>query len=205
MITLHHLRIGRSIYTVWLLEEVGVEYELKIYHRNPTTMRACDDLKEAHPLGKSPVIVDDGLTISESGAITSYILEKFDSKNVFCPPRGATSEWAKYNQWLHYPEGSAFTPLLMKMLLMKSGQDHELISAFSSKEIQLHLGYISDQLGEKRFILSDKISGADFGITYIISMAEKLDQLDDYPNLSHYLKENTRRSAFKRALEQAVE
>ena len=80
MLTIHHLRIGRSIFTVWLLEELGVEYALKEYLRDPATMRAQDDLKGIHPLGKSPVIEDGDLVLSESGAITSYLLEKFDTE-----------------------------------------------------------------------------------------------------------------------------
>lgn len=101
MITLHHLRIGRSIFTVWLLEELGVDYELKVYHRDPKTMRALDDLKQIHPLGKSPVIDDDGLIVSESGAITSYLLEKFDQGNKFSPPRSDLNQWGTFTRWLH--------------------------------------------------------------------------------------------------------
>jgi len=116
MITLHHLRIGRSLFTVWLLEELACGYKLKVYHRDPKTMRAQADLKAVHPLGKSPVIEDDDLMLSESGAITSYLLEKFDAEHQFHPSRSDIATWGKYNQWLTYPEGSVFAPLLLKML-----------------------------------------------------------------------------------------
>ena len=108
MITLHHLRIGRSRCTVWALEEVGAQVELKVYQRDPVSFRAGEDLKEIHSLGKSPVIEDDGLVISESAAITAYLLEKYNTESQFAPPRSDRSGWATYTQWLHYPEGSVF-------------------------------------------------------------------------------------------------
>lgn len=205
MITLHHLRIGRSLFTAWLLEELEADYALKVYHRDPATMRAANDLKQIHPLGKSPVIEDDGLVISESGAITAYLLEKLDTAQSLSPPRSDLQAWARYTQWLHYPEGSVFTPLLMKMLLMRSGQPHAAIEAFSSKEITLHLEHISRQLGENVFILGERFSGADIGISYVISMAKRLGQLDGYPSLASYLERNMARPAFKKAVARAVE
>ena len=116
MITLHHLRIGRSLFTVWLLEEVGVDYELKVYLRDPETMRAPPELKEVHALGKSPIIEDEGLILTESGVITSYILTKFDSAHKLHPSSEDIAVWAKYSQWLTYPEGSVFAPLMLSKL-----------------------------------------------------------------------------------------
>ncbi|MEL7030440.1 MAG: glutathione S-transferase, partial [Pseudomonadota bacterium] len=106
MIIMHHLRLGRSIFTVWLLEELGLDYELRVYHRNPETMRAPPELKAAHPLGKSPVIEVDGVTLSESGAITSYLIETRDTEHKLAPPKTDRQAWAEYTRWLHYPEGS---------------------------------------------------------------------------------------------------
>ena len=205
MITLHHLRIGRSIFTVWLLEEVGVDYQFKVYHRDPQTMRAPDELKLIHPLGKSPVIEDDGLVLSESAAINAYILEKFDTDNKFSPPSSSLAEWATHQQWLAYPEGSVFAPLLLKMLTLRSGVDHPVITPFSDAEIKLHFDHIANQLGDNPFILGDTFSGADFGIAYVVSMAERLGLLGNYPTLAAYLERMTSRDAFKRAIEKAVE
>lgn len=205
MITLHHLRIGRSIFTVWLLEELGVDYQLKVYHRNPETMRAPAELKDAHPLGKSPVIDDDGLVLSESAAITSYMLEKFDTDNKFSPPTSSLSEWATYQQWLAYPEGSVFAPLLLKMLTLRSGVEHPVMTPFSEAEIKLHFDHITKQLGDNDFILGDKFSGADFAITYMVSMAERLGVIGEYPALAAYFERMKDRDAFKQAIEKAVE
>jgi len=205
MITLHHLRIGRSIFTVWMLEELGVEYAMEVYHRDPETMRAPDSLKKIHPLGKSPVIEVDGLILSESGAITAYMLERFDPENKFSPAASDLRAWATFNQWLAYPEGSVFAPLLLKMLTLRSGVDHPVITPFSDAEIKLHLDHISRQLGDNEFILGDSFSGADFGISYMISMAERLGQLGNYPTLLAYLNRMQEREAYKRAIEKAIE
>lgn len=205
MITLHHLRIGRSIFTVWLLEEVGADYNLKVYHRDPDSMRAPDSLKKAHPLGKSPVIEDDGLVLSESGAITNYVLNKYDQSYVMHPNPQDVHAHARYMQWLAYPEGSVFAPLLLTMLTLRSGVDHPVISPFAEAEIKLHFDFIAAQLGEHEFILGDRFSGADFGISYMVSMAERLGLLGGYPTLASYLQRMKSRAAFQQAISKAIE
>ncbi len=205
MITLHHLRIGRSIFTVWLLEELGAEYQLEVYLRDPTTMRAPEALQKIHPLGKSPVIDDDGLVIAESSAITTYLLEKYDTKHRLAPHRSNLAAWAKFTRWLHYPEGSVFLPLLVKMLLLRSGQAHATFEAFSEKEIKLHFDYIAKQLGASPYILGDDFSAADVGIAYVVSMAKRLGLLSSWPSLPAYLDRVQARPAYQRAIERAVE
>lgn len=205
MLTIHHLRIGRSIFTVWLLEELQLDYELKEYLRNPETMRAPPELKEIHPLGKSPVIDDDGLVLSESGAITSYLLEKHDRDHKLSPSPSDLPAWAEYMQWLHYPEGSVFTPLMLKMLSLRSGEPQPLLDGFADPEIAAHFTHITNKLGGNEFILGDSFSGADFGISYMVGMAQALGQLEPYPELAAYLQRNQARPAFQRAVERAVE
>ena len=205
MITLHHLRIGRSIFTVWQLEELGAPYELEVYLRDPQTMHAPESLQVIHPLGKSPVIEDDGLIISESSAITTYLLERFDTDNRLSPPRSDLVQWAKFTQWLHYPEGSVFLPLLVKMLLIRSNQAHVTFEGYSQREIQLHFDYIAKQLGDSPYILGDDFSAADFGVSYVISVGQRLGLLKSWPTLSDYLARNQARPAYLRALERAVE
>ena len=205
MLTIHHLRIGRSIFTVWALEELGVEYAVKEYLRHPETMRAGDDLKVIHPLGKSPVIEDGELVLSESGAITSYLLEKYDSAQKLSPPRSDLNAWASYNQWLHYSEGSVFTPLLINMLLMREEGPCPALTGFSQAEIALHLGHITNQLGENEFILGKSFSAADFGISYAVSMAQRLGLLANYPTLGAYIERNKARPAFQAAVARVVE
>ena len=205
MILLHHLRIGRSLFTVWQLEELGIKYSLKVYHRNPETFLAPIELKAVHPLGKSPVLEDGSLLLSESSAITTYLLEKFDTENKFSPPREDIFNWANFTQWLHYPEGSVFCPLLVRMLLLRSKEPHATLTPYSEREVALHLTNIANQLGENEYILGDKFTAADFGVTYIVSLAKRLGLLHSYESLNNYLEKNLARNAFKQAVERAVE
>ncbi|MEP4147880.1 MAG: glutathione S-transferase family protein [Halioglobus sp.] len=205
MLTIHHLRVGRSLFTVWLLEELELEYHLVEYNRDPETMRAPPELKSAHPLGKSPVIDDDGLVLSESGAIAAYLLEKHDPDNRFSPPRSDLDAWAEYNQWLHYAEGSVFTPLMMKLLSLRAGGTAEMLDVFADPEVALHFGHIANKLGDNNYILGDKLSGADFGIGYMVNMAHMLGLLEPFPTLVAYVERLRARPAFQRAVERAVE
>jgi glutathione S-transferase len=200
MIKLHHLRIGRSIFTVWLLEELGLEYELDIYDRNENG-RAPPELKAAHPLGKSPVIEIDGFTLAESGAIMLYLLDKYDAGHVLGPQPGATHARADWMQWLLYSEASAFSPLLVKLLMLRSGSKPAGIQDFANGEVALQLGYIEDRLTDRPFIMGQSFQAPDFGLTYIAQMAERLGEIAPYPKLAGYLARNTARPAFLRALE----
>lgn len=201
MITVHYLKIGRPLFTVWLLEELGLDYELNMFLRDPKTMRAPDDLKSIHPLGKSPVIEDGTLKLAESGAITSYLIDRYDTSGNLAPDRTDVTARAKYTQWLHYSEGSAFTPLLLSLLVMRAGEPSpKLISYFANAEVGLHLDYISDSLGDKPFILGAKLSGADFGLGYIVSMASRLRLLDGRQSLQSYLARIVQRPAFRQAV-----
>ena len=204
MIILHHLRVGRSVFTVWLLEELGVEYDLKIYLRDPKTNRSQADLKAVHPLGKSPVIEDGGIMLAESGAIAAYLLEHYDPEGHLSPPRSERARWAEYQQWLHYSEGSAFLPLIMNMLLAREADPKPpVISAFASGETRLHLDYVQGFLGDKTYLLGDRLQAPDIGIGFILTMASKVVGLRDYPNLEAYLDRLTSRPAFTRAMERS--
>ena len=202
MITVHHLKIGRPIFTLWLIEELGIDYDLKIYERNEMG-RAPAELKEVHPLGKSPVIDDDGHVIAESGAIALHLIENYDPEGRFAPPTEKNAR-ATWNQWFHYSEASGFAPLLITMLLSRE-QDPKppLISMFAAGEVKLQLDYIAASLGDKPYILGDTMTLPDIGLSYICMMAERLGQLGGHPTLKAYLDRNTASPAFQRALEKA--
>ncbi|WP_084420288.1 glutathione S-transferase family protein [Henriciella litoralis] len=206
MITLHHLRVGRSIFTVWLLEEMELDYELKVYHRHPETFRSQDDIKKATPLGKSPTLEDGDIMLTESGAIAAYLVDRYDTDGKFAPARTDYAAHAEYLRWLHYPEGSAFLPLFLKMLLAREGDTPSAVfSAFAAGEVPLHLGILNDRLADREFILGDKFQAPDIGVSYIGNMAERLGELAPYEHLKAYLERNMQRPAWKRAKERAVE
>jgi glutathione S-transferase len=200
MVLVHHLRVGRSVFAVWLLEELGIDYELKIYDRNENG-RAPEALKQAHPLGKSPVIETEGFTLSESGAITSYLLDKYDTDNKLGPASEPAAK-AQWLQWLHYSEASAFAPILIKLLLMREQQPHPpVVSAFSAAEVALQLNYIQDFLADKTFLMGDELKAPDFGMCFVLQLAQKLGELAAYPKLAAYLERNLASPGFKRAME----
>nr|WP_070960384.1 glutathione S-transferase family protein [Hyphomonas sp. Mor2] len=199
MLKLHHLRVGRSIFTVWLLEELGAEYKMDIYDRNEMG-RAPPELKNAHPLGKSPVIDDDGFVLAESGAIALYLLEKFDPDNKFGPPADPKGH-AEWMQWLMYTEASAFAPMLIKLLLSRSEDKPPVFDMFAAGEVALQLGYVEARLADRDYVMGDAFSAPDIGMTYVAEMAERLGELGPYPKLSAYLARNKARPAFQRALE----
>lgn len=205
MIILHHLRVGRSIFAVWLLEELGLEYELKVYHRHPETRRAPPELTRPHPLGKSPVIEDGDITLAESGAITAYLIETYTKPGSFAPKVGDKAARAQYLQWLHYPEGSAFMPIFVTQLSKRPGAAQDFIAQFMADEAKKQLDYMSAELGSKRYILGDELTGADFGLGFIVSMAASSGMTEPYPNLTAYAARIRERPAFKRALERGVE
>ncbi|MEO0448921.1 MAG: glutathione S-transferase [Pseudomonadota bacterium] len=200
MLKVHHLRIGRSIFTVWLLEELGAPYELEIYIRNEMG-RAPPELKNPHPLGKSPVIEDDGFILAESGAIALYLLDKFDTDNTLGPPENDPKAKAEWMQWLMYSEASAFAPLLMKLLLSRMEEKPPVFEMFSAGEVALQLGYLEARLADREFVMGDRFQAPDIGTTYIAQMAERLGELGPYPALAAYLARNTARPAFLRAAE----
>lgn len=204
MITVHHLKIGRPLFTLWLIEELGVPYDLKLYERNERG-RAPAELKEIHPLGKSPVIVDDGHVIAESGAIALHLVDQYDTEGRFAPPPVSDKKArATFNQWLHYSEASAFAPLLLNLLLMREEDPKPpLISLFATTETTLQLDYIAQSLGDKANILGDDLTLPDIGLTYIVQMADRLGLLEGYDTLKAYMARNTSRPAFQRALAKA--
>ncbi|MEM1381029.1 MAG: glutathione S-transferase family protein [Pseudomonadota bacterium] len=199
-IRVHHLRVGRSVFTVWLLEELGLDYELEIYDRNEMG-RAPDTLKAAHPLGKSPVLEIDGVTMAESTAIGLHLVETRGVDSPLAPPTESTAR-AKWLQLLLYPEGSAFVPMLMKLLLSREAEPKPmLISMFAEAEVQLHLNFMRDQLAAQDYILGDALTLPDIGWGYIAHMADRLELLGDSPTLKAYTERCTARPAFQRAME----
>jgi glutathione S-transferase len=204
MIVVHHLIVGRSVFTVWLLEELGLSYELIQYHRDAETRRAPPSLREIHPLGKSPLIVDDGLVLHESGAIATYLVDRYDTSHLLAPKPEEIEARARFVTWMHYPEGSAVLPLMLTMLKqMSPGPLPRLVDEFAASELALHLGFIRDSLGARPFITGDRFSAADVGLGYVCSLAERLGVVDDYPTLSEYADRLRNRPAFLRAVERS--
>jgi glutathione S-transferase len=216
MLTVHHLESSRSQRVLWLLEELGVDYEIKRYERNKKTMLAPPELLAVHPLGKSPVITDDGNTIAESGAIVEYLIGKYGGGR-FVPAAG-TPEKLRYTYWLHYAEGSAMPPLLLKLVFekMKSGPvpffikpvvrgiADKVLSMFVHPQLKLHAEYMEKALSEHPWFAGDELTGADFLMSFpleaVAARAAKAVGVKT-PHIDRFLATIKARPAYQRALE----
>ena len=214
MLTVHHLNNSRSQRVLWLLEELGVPYEIKRYQRDPKTMLAPPELRAVHPLGKSPVITDEGKTIAESGAIVEYLVERYD-KGQLVPPSG-TPERLRYTYWLHYAEGSAMLPLLLKLIFgfipkqpmpffvkpVARAIVAKVNSTFIDPQMKLHLDFMEGELGKSTWFAGESFSAADVQISFPIEAAASRGGLDKgWPKLNAFLARIHARPAYQTALE----
>ncbi|GEQ96854.1 glutathione S-transferase [Iodidimonas gelatinilytica] len=198
MITLHHLSDSRSQRILWLLEELGVPYEVVRYERDAQTRFAPIELAAIHPLGKSPVIVDNGTVIAESGAIVDYLAQLY-GKGVLTPPQNSAAYW-EHQQWMHFAEGSAMLPFLLGLYCGKLGEAVAPLQPRIAGEMDKMLGYLNQALEGKDWIMGDRLSAADFMLSFIGEIAASSTGLGSYPHIAAYLKRIHARPAFKRAL-----
>ena len=213
MITVHHLNNSRSQRVLWLLEELDLPYEIRHYQRDIKTMLAPPELKAVHPLGKSPVISDGGVTVAESGAIVEYLIDQYGQGRLKPPP--ATPERLRYTYWLHYAEGSAMPPLLMKLVFdevekapmpffvkpIAKAISGKVKSTFISPQITQHLDYMEAELGKFNWFAGKEFTGADIQMSFVLEAAQAKGGLDaTRPKLMDFLKRIHARPAYKRAL-----
>lgn len=199
MITVHHLNNSRSQRILWLLEELGLDYEIKSYQRDATTNLAPDDLKAVHPLGKSPVITDNGLTVAESGAIVEYLIRKYGGAKLV--PAEDSPDFVAYLHWMHYAEGSAMLPVMLTLYTMRLGDAAAPLRPRLESEIANHFGYLDRELGGRDFFVGNTLSGADFQIVFVLEAAKSLGLLSPYAGLNAYLDRIHARPAYKRGVE----
>ena len=199
---------------LWLLEELGLPYELKRYQRDPRTMLAPPELKRVHPLGKSPVITEDERTVAESGAIVEYLIERHGRGRLV--PAPGTDEKLRYTYWLHYAEGSAMPPLLLKLVfsrietapmpffarpiarkIARTGQ-----KTFIDPQIRLHLDYLESQLSPQGWFAGDEFTAADIQMSFPLEAAAARTGLEgSHPRLAAFLQRIHARPAYQRALD----
>ena len=214
MIVVHHLNNSRSQRILWLLEELGLEYEIKRYERDPETMFAPASLRAVHPLGKSPVITDGAATIAESGAIIEYLVERYGAGKLI-PPAGSP-ERLRWTYWLHYAEGSAMTPLLMKLVFdrvetspmpffvrpIARGIAQKVKRSYITPQIGLHLDYLEGELGKAAWFAGNEFSAADIQLSFPLEAAGARGGLgQSRPRLTDFLQRIHARPAYQRAIE----
>jgi len=198
MLTVHHLNNSRSQRILWLLEELELPYELKCYQRDAATNLAPPELEAVHPLGKSPVLTDGDNTIIESGAIIDYILRRHGNGRLM--PEPGTIEHEQYLQWLHYAEGSAMLPLMLRMYTGRLPDGGAALQPRIDDELNRHLGYIDNALEGVDWIVANTFSGADVQLSFVAEIAPLLHPSGYFPNLAAMRARFQRRPAYQRAL-----
>ena len=175
MITVHHLENSRSQRILWMLEELGLPYEVRRYERNKKTMLAPPELKAIHPLGKSPVIDDDGLVVAETGAIVEYLVDKADGR-LGAPPH--REDALRYRFWLHYAEGSLMPPLFVKLVLTRVPIFGKAAQKRIQPMIDVHLDYIESELSQRPWFAGDQLTAADVMMSFPLEAARSRAGLD---------------------------
>lgn len=214
MITLHHLNNSRSHRVLWLLEELGLPYDIVTYQRDPKTMLAPPELKAVHPLGKSPVITDDELVLAESAAILEYLQERYGNGEL--APSPGTADHLRLRYWMHYAEGSAMPPLLLKLVFdrVANGPMPFFIrpvaraiakganGAFIGPQLELHLNYMEEELKRSEWFAGEAFSIADIQMSFPIEAAQARAGLNDSrPRLAAFLQRIQARPAYQKAIE----
>ena len=198
MITILHLIHSRSQRIIWLCEEIGIEYQVITYQRDPMTSLAPPELEAIHPLGKSPVITDGEQTIIESGAIIDYLLRHYGTGQLL--PQPGRVEHEQYLQWLHYGESGAVLPLMLKLYTSKLPDGGAGLQPRISDELERHLGYVEKCLEGVDWLVGNSFSGADIQLSFVAEVAPLLYSLDDLPNLAAFRDRCQNRPAYRRVL-----
>ena len=200
MIKVHHLEDSRSIRILWLLEELGLDYEIVPYKRWQRVM-APPELKSVHPLGKSPVITDGHRTVAESGAIIEYIIDSYGNGRM--KPAPGTDDWARYLHWMHVAEGSIMLPLIVAIYMEILGEPARPLHPRIYGEVANHLDYVAAELEGRDFIVGGGLTGADIQLNFVLESAMSNKKLDPYPSLQAYVARMQARPAYQRALAKA--
>lgn len=203
MIIVHHLNNSRSQRVLWLLEELGLPYEIKRYERDPKTNLAPPELKAITPLGKSPVIQDGPHTLLESGAILDYLIRRHGDGRL--QPDPATATYDEYVQWLHFAEGSAMLPLMLNLYVGRLGEAGAPLRPRIDAEVANYLGYLDSALGLSPYLVGEAFTAADIQMSFIGEIAKAFGKLASYPNVAAWVERFQARPAYKQAIERGGE
>jgi glutathione S-transferase len=199
MIIVHHLNDSRSQRILWLLEELGVGYDIKHYTRDVVTRLAPPELKAINPLGKSPVIEDGDLTIDESGAIVDYLIRRHGG-GALAPAPGTTLH-EHYLVWLHFAEGSAMLPFMLKLYTARLGDAAAPLAPRIDEQIASYLKFVDDALADSDWLIGNTLTGADIMMSFVAEIAVKYGLGSDYPRVLAYAQRIQARPAWQKALE----
>ena len=197
-VIVHHLNNSRSQRVLWLLEELGLDYEIRHYQRDSQTMFAPPELRAVHPLGKSPVIEHDGHVLIETGAIAEYLVELGDGR---LGPPSNRADVLRYRQFLHYAEGSLMPPLLIKLVLSRIPLMGKIAMAKMQPMIDVHLDWLESELAVRDWFAGPAFTAADIMMSFPLEVARARVGLETRPNLLAWLDSIQARPAYRTALE----
>ncbi len=211
MITVHHLERSRSHRVLWLLEELGVPYDLKTYKRHPKTMLAPPELRDVHPLGKSPLVTDGDRVLAESGAILDYLVEVHGGGRL--KPVSGTPDRVRYDYWMHYAEGSAMPPLVMKLVFETIKRKtpwpvkpvgraiaDKVLADFVHPQLELHFDWIERELGKSSWFAGEELTAADVQMSYPVEAFASRASRSARPKIAAWLDRVRERPAYQRAI-----
>ncbi len=212
MITLHHLERSRSHRVLWLLEELGVKYDVKRYPRDPETRLAPPELRKVHPLGKSPIVTDGERTLVESGPILDYLVDRYGEGRF--RPKAGSEERLRYDYWLHYAEGSAMSPLLMALVFTQVKKKSpwivrpiagaiadKVFAGFIDPQLTTHFGWVERELGRSAWFAGEDFTAADIQMSYPVEAHQTRGKPASRPNTAAWLERARARPAYKKAVE----
>ncbi|MCM2308917.1 MAG: glutathione S-transferase [Sulfuritalea sp.] len=218
MITVHHLETSRSQRVLWLLEELGLPYEIKLYPRHPVTRLAPPELRAVHPLGKSPVITDGELTIAESGAILEYLVERYGDRGqgdvAHLQPAAGTPEYRQCRFWMHYAEGSLMNWLVMKLVFLSIPKQPmpffvrpiarklcaQVLAKLVDPNVATAMKFIEEHLATHAWFAGEQITVADFQMSFAVEAALARAGNGRFPHLQAYKARMEARPAYQRAI-----
>ena len=195
----HHLNNSRSQRILWTLEELGVPYEIKHYQRDAVTNLAPPELKAIHPLGKSPLLEDDGILIEESGAIVQYLLDAYGEGRF--QPESGSKDALRHLQFMHFAEGSAMTPILLQLYTSRLGDAAAPLQPRIQEQLSSHFAYLENELSPSGHFIGDDWTGADFMLSFPAEIAVMQGQGAAYPKLSAFVAAAHARPAWQIARE----
>ena len=213
MIFVHHLEHSRSHRIVWLLEELGLPYEIKHYKRDPKTKLAPPELKQVHPLGKSPVITDGELVLAESAAIIEYLVHRY-GKGLLRPDQSSPA-FVKYNYWMHYAESSLTPPLFLSLVFQMLKKQKlpffikpivkqivkQTHSFYINPQIRTHLEYVDQELSKSLWFVGNDFTAADIQMSFPLESAMARANASQYPHIFKFVERFRQRPAYQRAIQ----
>lgn len=206
MLTIHHLENSRSDRIVWLAEELAIPYKMVKHARDPQTMRSPASLWAVSPLGKAPVIEDDGATIAESGAVIEYLLQRYGKGRL--QPKAGSSEWINYLHWMHASESTLMTPILFNLLSKMMQVDAPQLEGFVVSELENLFKYLDNLLSKHAYIAGNEFTAADIMVAYTLMLGRMVPlpsiSINDYSHIAAYLDRILARPAYQRAQQSYV-